>query len=224
MPQVVEAQPRQACAFQEPLKLVRDHSPVQGQAVRAREHKAAVMPLLPVVQLLRDLPAPMLTQRSHDGRRHRDCPSRSLRLWLDQLEPPVDALEGVADMQSRVRARYRRGGSRVGCKVMPVQVPGDDVSDQLDSLLRRSLAATDAAERSGSLNQSAMHFKELRATIIAIGAWRTEQARQEALRYREVAVDFATLSEAVEMRTKILRALSGYPEARQAVADALGEL
>ena len=101
-------------------------------------------------------------------------------------------------------------------------VDGDDqVGGQLDALLRRLLVATDAVERNGSPSQVALLAKELRQTLVAIGAWRTELMKQAALTYRETAIDYATLPAAVEMRAKLLKALTPYPDARLAAAKVL---
>jgi hypothetical protein len=106
----------------------------------------------------------------------------------------------------------------------PIVLGGDDtVSTQLASLLKRSLSAVDAAEKSGSLNQSALHFKELRATIVAIGAWQEQQARLAASRRTETVVDLMTTPEWIELRTVLMGALMPmeFAKARLAVAAAL---
>jgi hypothetical protein len=91
----------------------------------------------------------------------------------------------------------------------------DSLLDQVTTLRDRALGILDTAEKAGDLKNALGGIREARACLELLAELEGKISRQP--------VGILVAPEWLELRVVILNALSGHPEARQAVVEAIGE-
>ncbi len=91
----------------------------------------------------------------------------------------------------------------------------EGIVEQLQDLVRRARRFLDSAELSGNSAQGLTAIRELRESLLVLGRVTGE------LTPAPVVVDLATMPAFIAMRTKMVRALAAFPEARLAIVAVL---